>query len=90
MVTNADGTINPSGKITNMVWIKIKIQDHEEIMELMVADIGKKDIFIRHDWLQHHNPEIDWREKKIEFSQCLGDCYQESQAIKLEDEIDEN
>ena len=59
-------------------------------MELMVADKGKKDIFIGHDWLQHHSPEIDWQEKKIKFSQCLGDCYQESQAIKLEDEINEN
>ena len=76
--TNADGTINAGGKITNMVRLKVKIQDHEEIMELMVANIGKKDIFIRHDWLQHHDPEIDWQERKIKFSQCLGNCYQES------------
>ena len=37
-------------------------------MELTIADIGKKDIFIRHDWLQRHNLEIDWQDKKIKFS----------------------
>ena len=59
-------------------------------MELTVADIGKKDIFIGHDWLQHHNPEIDWQDKKIKFSRCLGICYQESKANEPKDEINEN
>ena len=88
--TNADGTINAGGKITDMVRLKVKIQDHEETMELTVADIGKKDIFIGHDWLQHHNPEIDWQDKKIKFSRCPGVCYQESEANEPEDEINEN
>ena len=88
--TNADGTINAGGKITDMVRLKAKIQDHEETMELTVADIGKKDIFIGHDWLQHHNPEIDWQDKKIKFSRCPGVCYQESEVNEPEDEIDEN
>ena len=66
--TNADRTINAGGKITNMVRLKVKIQDHEEVMELTIADIRKKDVFIGHNWLQHHNPEIDWQDKKIKFS----------------------
>ena len=73
-----------------MVRLKIKIQDHEETMELTIADIRKKDIFIGHDWLQHHNPEIDWQDKKIKFSQCPGICYQTSEVNEPEDEIDEN
>ena len=60
------------------------------MMELTVADIRKKDIFIGHDWLQHHNPEIDWQDKKIKFSRCPGVCYQESEENEPEDEIDEN
>ena len=59
-------------------------------MELTIADIGKKDIFIGHDWLQHHNLEIDWQEKRIKFSQCPGVCYQSSEVTEPEDEIDEN
>ena len=88
--TNADGTINAGGKIMDMVRLKVKIQDHEETMELTVADIRKKDIFIGHDWLQHHNPEIDWQDKKIKFSRCPGVCYQTSEANEPEDKIDEN
>ena len=50
-------------------------------MELTIADsIRKKDIFIGHDWLQHHNPEIDWQDKKIKFSRCPGVCYQTSEV----------
>ena len=60
------------------------------MMELTVADIGKKDIFIGHDWLQHHNPEIDWQDNKIKFSRCPGVCYQTSDVNEPEDEIDEN
>ena len=73
-----------------MVQLKVKIRDHKEIMELTIANIAKKDIFIRHDWLQHHNPEIDWQEKKIKFSWCPGNCYQESYVVKPKEEINEN
>ena len=90
MATNANGTINAGGKITDMVRLKIKIQDHKEIMELTIADIGKNDIFIGHDWLQHHNPEIDWQDKKIKFSRCPGVCYQTSSVEEPEDEINED
>jgi hypothetical protein len=48
----------------------MKIQDHEEIIEFSVANIGQKDLFIGHDWLQHHNLEINWQEKQIKFSRC--------------------
>ena len=88
--TNADGTINAGGKITDMVQLKVKIQDHKEVMELTVTDIGKKDVFIGHDWLQNHNPKIDWQNKKIKSSRCPGVCYQTSEANELEDKIDEN
>ena len=59
------------------------------MMEFTITDIGKKDIFIGHDWLQHHNPEINWQDKKIKFSRCPGSCYQESHAVNPEDEINE-
>jgi hypothetical protein len=87
--TNTDGTINAGGKITNMVRLRMKIQDHEEIIEFWVTDIGQKDLFISHDWLQHHNPEINWQEKQIKFSRCLGDCYKESNIDEPEDEINQ-
>ena len=87
MVVNADGTTNAGGKITEMVKIKMKIQDHEETFELAVTDIGRRDIFIRHDWLTYHNPEMEWQENTIKFSRCLGECYKPSNVNEPEDEI---
>jgi hypothetical protein len=72
-----------------MVRIKIKIQDHEEILELAVSNIGKKDVFIGHDWLMHHNPEMDWKNNQIRFSRCPGECYEESKVNEPEDKIDQ-
>ena len=87
-VVNADGTANAGGKITEMVKIKMKIQDHEELFELAVTDIGRRDIFISHNWLIYHNPEMEWQENTIKFSQGPGECYKESQVDEPEDEIE--
>ena len=87
-VVNTNGTTNAGGKITEMVKIKMKIQDHKEIFELAVTDIGRRDIFIRHDWLIYHNPEMEWQENTIKFSRCPGECYKQSDANEPEDEIE--
>ena len=67
-VVNMDGTANAGGKITEMVKIKMKINNHEEIFELAVTNIGRRDIFIGHDWLIYHNPEMEWQDNTIKFS----------------------
>ena len=87
-VVNADGTANVGGKITEMVKIKMKINNHEEIFELAVTDIGRRDIFISHDWLTYHNPEMEWQDNAIKFSQCPGECYKESRVNEPEDKIE--
>ena len=87
-VVNADGTANAGGKITEMVKIKMKINNHEEIFELAVTDIGRRDIFIGHDWLIYHNPEMEWQDNTIKFSRCPGECYKGSWVNELEDEIE--
>ena len=88
MVVNADGTTNARGKIMEMVKIKMKIQDHEEIFELAVTNRGRRDIFIRHNWLIYHNPEMEWQGNNIKFSHCPGECYKQSNLNKPEDEIE--
>ena len=87
-VVNADGTTNAGRKITEMVKIKMKIQDHEETFELAVTDIGRRDIFIGHDWLTYHNPEMEWQENTIKFSRCPRKCYKQSNVDEPEDEIE--
>ena len=84
---NVDGTVN--GKITNLVWLNMKIKNHKEILELAITNLGKWDIFLGHDWLTHHNPDINWTMGEIQFIRCLGTCYQELIVTELEDEINQ-
>ena len=86
--TNADGSKNSGGMITDMVRLRIRIMEHEEIMEFLVLDLGKQDMFLGHDWLQFHNPEIDWKNEKLKFTRCPQECFPETMALEPEDEME--
>ena len=88
--TNVDGSKNSRGMITDMVQLRIQIMEHKEIMEFLVLDLGKQNMFLRHDWLQFHNPEINWKDKKLdsEFTQCPKECFPKTIVSEPEDEID--
>ena len=85
-VFNTDGS-NIAGWLTHMVQLQMIIGNHKEIMELGVSNLGTSDIFLGHDWLKHHNPEIDWKGKTIEFNCCPGSCYKEELGTDLEDNV---
>ena len=34
-------------------------------------DLNRIDMFLRYDWLVKHNPEVNWKEGKIQFIRCL-------------------
>lgn len=73
-VYNADGTLNTVGAITHFVELRMMIGDHSEKIHLAVADLGKANLFIGHEWLKCHNPTIDWQEGKIIFEKCPSGC----------------
>ncbi|KAF8697062.1 hypothetical protein AX14_001486 [Amanita brunnescens Koide BX004] len=62
--------------------------EHEEIMEFLVLDLGKQDMFLGHDWLQFHNPEIDWKNEKLKFTCCPQECFPKTTVIEPEDEME--
>ena len=62
--------------------------EHEEIMEFLVLDLGKQDMFLGHDWLQFHNPEIDWQNEKLKFTRCPQECFPETMTVEPEDKIE--
>ena len=64
-VFNADGSSNVAGRLTHMVQLQVIIGDHKEIMEFGISNLGTSNVFLGHDWLKHHNPEIDWKGKTI-------------------------
>ena len=84
-VFNADGSSNITGRLTHTIQLQVVIGDHKEIMEFGVSNLGTSDIFLGHDWLRHQNPEINWKEKMIQFNRCPGSCYKEEIGTDPED-----
>ncbi|PFH53027.1 hypothetical protein AMATHDRAFT_138773 [Amanita thiersii Skay4041] len=68
-IYNADGTKNNIGVMpSNLQRSRMRISDHTELMDFSIANISKNDIFLGYDWLQHHNPKIDWNKAMLELS----------------------
>jgi len=62
-IYNTDRTKN--GDITKVAPLKIEINGHKEHIEVVVTDLNSTDIFLGHDWLVKHNPEVNWKKGKI-------------------------
>lgn len=77
-ILNADGSLN--GHIKEYVELFVTTRDslgqlHREKRALPVANLaGKHDIFLGYDWLEEHNPSIDWRCRELTFNRCPPRC----------------
>jgi RNase H-like domain found in reverse transcriptase/Reverse transcriptase (RNA-dependent DNA polymerase) len=71
---NADGTRNQAGVITHYVPLRMRIGVHEEIINLLVSKLSSSKIFLGHEWLALHDPQVSWRDKTVEFSRCDSPC----------------
>ena len=80
-VFNADGMKN--GEVTKVAPLEIKINGHKETLEVAVTDLDGTDIFLGHDWLVKHNPEVDWKNGTIKFTRCLGSCTMKHKDIRF-------
>jgi len=77
--------------------LAIKINSHKEQLEAAVMDLDGTDIFLGHDWLVKHNPEVNWKNGTIKFTRCLGqytikhkDIRFKTRRIKAMDTIEQN
>ena len=77
---NSDGTLHVRS-ITHEARFTNIVQNHKSTEWFYVADLGDKDMIIGMTWLQSHNPVIDWRTGKIDFTRCPGKCGGTKQAI---------
>ena len=74
-IYNSDGTWNKYGKIKEIVPITLKTREHTEQINAVVLGITEIDIFLGYDWLEKHNPDIDWKKETINFTRCSKDCH---------------
>ena len=87
-VYNADGSINQVGSITEFVIVELTIDDHKEQIAMGLSQLSTHAIFLGYDWLQKHNPIIDWREHTLKFT-CNNDHVPNLVATDDSDEKEE-
>ena len=66
-----------------MVPLEIKINGHKKTLEAAVMDLNRMDMFLGHDWLVKHNPEVNWKNGVIKFKRCPGNCTMKHQDIQF-------
>ena len=71
-VFNTDGMKN--GEVTRVAFLKIKINGNKKQLEAAVMDLNSMDMFLGHNWLVKHNPEINWKNRTIQFMRCPESC----------------
>ena len=69
-VFNTDGIKNK--EVTKVAPLEIEINGHKKTLEAAVTDLNGMDMFLEHDWLVKHNPEVNWRNRTIKFTRCPG------------------
>ena len=55
---------------------------------MAITNIGQSEIILGTDWLQAHNPSIDWGAKTIKFDRCPPHCH--PSAVEAQDRHDHN
>ena len=56
--------------MTKVAPLEIEINGHKEQLEVAVTDLDGTDMFLDHDWLIKHNPEVNWKNSTIWFTRC--------------------
>jgi len=80
-VFNTDGIKNK--EVTKVAPLEIEINRHKETLEAAVTDLDGTDMFLGHDWLVKHNPEVNWRNGTIKFTRCPGNCTMTHKDIRF-------
>ena len=80
-VFNADRTKN--GEVTRVAPLEVEINGHKETLETAVTDLNRTDMFLEHDWLVKHNPEVNWKNGTIKFTRCPGNCTMKHEDIQF-------
>ena len=80
-VFNMDRTKN--GEVTRVASLEIEINRYKKQLEAAVIDLNSTDMFLEHDWLVKHNPEVNWKNGTIQFMRCPESCKIKHQEIEF-------
>src|SRR6266704_5808789 len=81
----------------HVVIVLLTIDNHKEMIEALVLDIGDNQMLLGLDWLAVHNPDVDWKTGSVMLNRCPKKCCTFNQKIKrsteaqvIKSEKDEN
>jgi len=74
IVRNVDGANNSTGTITHQVEVNMYYKGHVERIRMDVCDLGKTEVILGMQWLQAHNPEINWETREVKIMRCPPLC----------------
>ena len=80
-VFDVDRTKNK--EVTRVASLEIEINEYKKQLEAAVTDLNGMDMFLGHDWLVKYNLEVNWKNRTIQFTRCLGSCKIKHQDIKF-------
>ena len=55
-----------------MAPLEVEINRYKEQLKATVTDLNSTNMFLGHNWLVKHNPEVNWKNGMIKFMGCLG------------------
>jgi len=64
-VYNSDRSRNGEKTIREFVPLEINSNKHIKQIDAVVSEVKEMDLFLGHNWLVKHNPEVDWKEGVI-------------------------
>ena len=73
-VYNSDRSRNSEKTIKEFVLLELNSNRHIKQIDTVVLEIKETDLFLEHNWLVEHNPEVNWKKETIWFSRYPGYC----------------
>jgi hypothetical protein len=87
---NIDGSPSHSGSITHYAVLKVLVDGHLTQSLFHIANISSKDAILEIDWLQWHNPAVDWSTDSMSFPLCPLCLAQKPMLGKVETPLEPN
>jgi len=73
-VFNVDGFPNEAGQISEVIDVLFHYKTYSERMLLAVSGLGKQSLILGYNWLNDHNPKVDWEKGEVEMTRCSLQC----------------
>jgi len=64
-VYNSDRSRNSEKTIKEFVLLELNSNRHIKQIDTVVLEIKETDLFLEHNWLVEHNPEVNWKKGTI-------------------------